>query len=141
MPSNYVPPSMDATVGYGYFDLRLQNTTDGVLVIKTEAQNGKLTVSVYSTVAPTETVRLKSEIIERITPTEPIILDEKPDGVEGTLDENGELVITPARIGIKSRLIARYYQNGALQKTTVIRNDYYRERPKTIVIPTPTANP
>jgi len=43
-PVHYVPAGKDATVNYGYLDLRYQNNRSGPLIIKTSMQNGRIYV-------------------------------------------------------------------------------------------------
>lgn len=43
-PVHYVPAGKDATVNYGYLDLRCQNNRRGPLIIKTSMQNGRIYV-------------------------------------------------------------------------------------------------
>jgi len=43
-PVHYVPEGKDATVSYGYLDLKFRNNRNGPLIIKTGLQNGKIYV-------------------------------------------------------------------------------------------------
>jgi len=43
-PVHYVPEGKDATVNYGYLDMKFMNNRDGPLIIKTTLQNGRIHV-------------------------------------------------------------------------------------------------
>jgi vancomycin resistance protein YoaR len=45
-PVHYVPVGKDATVNYGYLDLRFKNNRNGPLIIKTSLQNGRIYVEI-----------------------------------------------------------------------------------------------
>lgn len=133
VPSSYVSPSMDSTVGYDYFDLRFVNDTGGVIVIKTEVKDRILTVKIFGEKKPLYNVVLKSNVIERIIPESDEVLEKAPDKITPAFDENGVFVLTPMRVGIKSELYAYYYQNGALAFSKRLRYDYYREQKRVII--------
>ncbi len=138
IPSSYVPPSMDATVSYGYFDLKLYNPTNGIFIIKTEIENDSLTVLIYSTEKQKYNVVLESKIVERIFPEE-IVTEIVPNGITPIFDENGAYELAKKRIGIKSELVAKYYDGTTLVFEKKLRSDYYREKPR-IVIKKPADN-
>ncbi len=45
-PVHYVPDGKDATVNYGYLDMRCKNNREGPLIIKTSLQNGRVYVEI-----------------------------------------------------------------------------------------------
>ncbi|WP_227765902.1 VanW family protein [Zhaonella formicivorans] len=47
LPVNYVPPGLDATVVYGYIDLKLQNNTDGYLWIRAKTKGDTLSIKLF----------------------------------------------------------------------------------------------
>ncbi len=46
---DYVPPGRDAAVAWGVIDFKFENSLEKPIVIKTNMNNGKLTIEVYST--------------------------------------------------------------------------------------------
>ena len=44
---NYVPEGMDATVSYGTFDFKFVNSMDPPIIIHSECENGKLTITLF----------------------------------------------------------------------------------------------
>lgn len=132
IPSSYVSYSMDSTVAYDYLDLKIYNPSNAVYAIKTSADNDRLTINVYSTEKPKYKIILKSEVIERIDPENEIELKTLPDGIEPTFDEEGVFIFTAKRIGIKSRLVANYYDENGFAFSKVLRKDYYKEQPRVI---------
>jgi vancomycin resistance protein YoaR len=45
-PVHYVPEGKDATVNYGYLDMKFMNNRNGPLIIKTTLQNGRIYVEI-----------------------------------------------------------------------------------------------
>lgn len=132
IPSSYVSYSMDSTVAYDYLDLKIYNPSNAVYAIKTSADNDRLTINIYSTEKPKYKIILKSEVIEKIDPENEIELKTLPDGIEPTFDEEGVFTFTAKRIGIKSRLVAKYYDENGFAFSKVLRKDYYKEQPRVI---------
>ncbi len=61
----YIPLGQDATVNYPNLDLKLRNDTQGYIYIRTKAEKGKLTVSIYGKDTGTK-VRLERKIEKEI---------------------------------------------------------------------------
>jgi vancomycin resistance protein YoaR len=59
----YLPPGRDATVVYDQADLRFKNNTPGLLLIRTQAKGGVLTMSMYGKKSNKQ-VEIKTEIEE-----------------------------------------------------------------------------
>lgn len=72
---SYVAPGLDATVVYGYRDLKFRNNTSGHLVIKSRVTHGVLTVKIFGAPQPSRRVVLKS-IKEKEIPPKTIYRDD-----------------------------------------------------------------
>lgn len=59
---SYIPPSEDAAVAPGYQDLKVRNTTPGHLLIKTEAEGGRVTFRLYGDLPPGQEIRIESKV-------------------------------------------------------------------------------
>lgn len=59
---SYIPPSEDAAVAPGYQDLKVRNTTSGHLLIKTEAEGGRVTFRLYGELPARHAVRIESKV-------------------------------------------------------------------------------
>ncbi len=62
LPVAYVPLGLDATVAYGYYDLRFRNNTSGYLYIKTRAGDGALTIAILGNAVEKKKIRLDSVV-------------------------------------------------------------------------------
>lgn len=132
IPSSYVSYSMDSTVAYDYLDLKIYNPSNAVYAIKTTTDNDRLTINIYSTEKSKYKTILKSEVIESIDPEKEVELKTLPDGIEPIFDENGIFIFIAKRVGIKSRLVAKYYDENGFAFSKVLRKDYYQEQPRVI---------
>lgn len=65
---SYVSPGLDATVVYGYRDLKFRNTTKGCLIIKTSIYQGNLEVKIYGMPVKERKVVVKSTKEKEIPP-------------------------------------------------------------------------
>lgn len=68
MPISYISPGLDATVVYGYRDLKFRNTTKGCLIIKTSIHQGNLEVKIYGMPTKGRKVVVKSTKEKEIPP-------------------------------------------------------------------------
>lgn len=62
LPVTYVPLGRDATVAYGFYDLRFCNNTGGYLYIKTRAGGGVLTIAILGNTAEKKNVDLETDV-------------------------------------------------------------------------------
>ncbi len=62
LPVTYVPLGRDATVAYGFYDLRFRNNTGGYLYIKTRAGGGALTIAILGNTAEKKKVELETDV-------------------------------------------------------------------------------
>lgn len=65
---SYISPGLDATVVYGYRDLKFRNTTNGCLIIKTSIYQGNLEVKIYGMPAKGRKIVVKSTKEKEIPP-------------------------------------------------------------------------
>jgi len=75
-PVTYVPLGFDATVAYGYLDMRMTNPGDTPCLVRAIANKGELTVEVFGRPVPDLAIEVESRVLKEIPA-------EQPDGGEG----------------------------------------------------------
>ncbi|MBC7106203.1 MAG: VanW family protein, partial [Firmicutes bacterium] len=70
LPVDYVPLGLDATVVYGYVDLKFRNNTGSYLYLTTRVAEDTLTVKIYGNAAQRKRIRLRSWVEEEFPPQE-----------------------------------------------------------------------
>ena len=70
----YVSPSFDAAVSYGWYDLKLKNTSGGRLYVKSEADGNNLTFTIFGVENEYEIKRV-SEVYKKESPGYEIVED------------------------------------------------------------------
>ncbi|MGQ9531407.1 MAG: VanW family protein [Desulfotomaculales bacterium] len=66
LPVDYVPLGLDATVVYGYLDLKFRNNTGSYLYLTTRVTGDTLTVKIYGNASKRKNIRVHSWIEEEI---------------------------------------------------------------------------
>lgn len=122
VPLGYVPPGRDATLQYGVMDFRFQNTLDEPIVIRTEAGDGRLRVSLWGSKPLPYDVRLFAEHVE-VPYREVIELDPALGAGESRVDEEG----APGKWIIVSKAI-RDKESGVESPPEVVSRNYYPPR-------------
>ena len=110
----YAPLGRDATVSYGYQDLKFRNNMDSYICIKTYVGRGVLTMKIFGNTQQKKKVQLQTSITSVIPPK--VITKKDPNLLEGkTVVENS---------GAKGYRVTAYrIINGTKH---LLSNDYYR---------------
>ena len=123
LPVGYVAPSFDAMVNSGSADLRFINNTHNPIILKTFADENKVTIEVWGEPMQERYLR-QSQITEYIpAPVEEIVLDEK--GEYPHLYEGERMTIQYSKKGYRSQATLVKMLNGKVVDKSIIRKDKY----------------
>ena len=114
----YIPPSEDAAVAPGYQDLKVRNTTPGHLLIKTEAEGGRVTFRLYGDLPPGQSVRIESQV----TGSLPFPIREIPDP---TLSPGQQQQVRGGTPGLTSEAYRLLFVDGKLVRRELLSRDRY----------------
>lgn len=117
--TSYVPVSRDATVSWGYLDLKFKNTRSYPIKIEASAKNGIAKVSFYGIKEKTEyEVVIQSKVLSYIPYTVKYIED-------STLEQGKEVVKQSGYNGCKSEAYRILKLNGKVISKTLLSRDTY----------------
>ncbi|WP_051276611.1 VanW family protein [Desulfovirgula thermocuniculi] len=68
LPVSYVPLGRDATVVYGYIDLRFRNNTESYLYIRSYVEGDRLTFKIYGNTDYRVPVEIRTQVVEVLEP-------------------------------------------------------------------------
>ncbi|MEL7566396.1 MAG: VanW family protein [Dehalobacterium sp.] len=131
LPISYVKPGMDATVSFGWADLKFINDRQKPILLHTEYQKGKIKVLVFATKGEFPEVKLSSKIIEYLEADEEIIKDP-------TLAPGQTLVEEKGQRGMIVEVYRETVSEGKVISSELISRDKYQ--PQKAVIRVPAAN-
>ena len=126
--SSYVMPGFDAMVAYGSTDLTFVNNTEHNIYIQSKTQGKTITFTIYGEPNEYEIVRENAE-------------DRQPFGVVEIVDkvkypnlvyDDQMLVVTNGSDGVKTKSYLKYYKDGKLVLTRLIRSNNYKRVDKVI---------
>lgn len=130
LPVAYVSPGLDATVAFGFIDLKFKNTYDFPIIIRTKITSNKLFIGLLGDKSKIPDVTITSNIDKVLMPS----------GSRTVYDPNlpkGKKVVDEPKKGYKVTVYKKVAtQSGA--KTTVISRDTYPPTPEIIRIGTNT---
>lgn len=126
-PVHYVPSGQDATVVYGYIDLKVKNSGDGPIAFFADAQRNKVTVRVYGTSKLPYTVSLERTGISSWPPQTKTVAD-------AGLPAGTRLVRDKGRSGHKVTVWRVYRQNGRVIRRELVSRDTYSSFPRVVVV-------
>lgn len=122
-PVGYVPLGRDATVVYGWLDLRVRNEGPPLL-LWTEVQGDRLTVSFYGPPRPHRRVRVVVTGVERIPPPAEPVVRADPELTPGAVR------VVPARPGYRATTVREVWEAGKLVRQEVVARSVYRPVPQ-----------
>ncbi len=128
LPVEYVGKGLDATVVYGYVDLRFRNNTGNHLLVKTKIENGDLTVKIFGSPEKHPRVKILNEVEAILEP--PLV--QRPDP---SLPEGKMVVEQKGGKGFRT-LVRRIVEIGGQEFTEEISRDTYPPIPRVIRIGT-----
>lgn len=118
LPVGYLPPGLDATVAFGWLDLKFVNNTNHGIWIRSFLENDVLTVSLYGSPVPGREIRVFTTDLVTIAPKTRII--ETTDLPPGEKE-----LVNKGQPGYRVNVWRAFYQDGEEIKKEKLSNDYY----------------
>ncbi|EOC99906.1 VanW family protein [Caldisalinibacter kiritimatiensis] len=126
IPSTYVPKGRDATVVYGYLDLKFKNNKKYPVYIHTETANRKLLISIYGKKDDkNKKIDIKSVITEKISPDQEIKED-------ANLKPGEKVIVQKGRYGYKVKTYKSTIKDGKVVETELVSYDLYKPKKQII---------
>ena len=126
LPVSYVPMGQDATVSYGYIDLKFKNNKKYPIYIEGFVSGGEVHIKLYSKKTDNIHINLKSEILEVIEPEMQIKKDGSMYLSERKISKSGNR-------GYRVETYKVYLQEGGEIKKELVSRDYYPPRDGIII--------
>jgi vancomycin resistance protein YoaR len=123
----YIPPSQDAAIAQGWQDLKIRNTTNGHILIQTEAGGGRVTFRLYGDVPEGQEVRIESVVLGH----SPFQTRSIPDA---KLGPGQQVVKVKGNPGLISEAYRAVYQNGALVRRERLSRDSYLPTAQVVLV-------
>lgn len=114
----YIAPSQDAAIAQGFEDLKLRNTTQGHLLIQSEAGGGRVTFRIYGDAPDDLQVRIESKVLS----TKPYPTRVVPDPAVAPGTRHVKL---PGNVGVSSEGYRVIYRGGKQVKRELLSRDTY----------------
>lgn len=124
---SYVPLGQDATVVYGYLDLKMNNDTEGYLLLRTTLTRDSLTINLYGKVKPGQKVLLTNKLESLLPYKEQTIQDTSLNPGQHVVKQSGQ----PGYIVSSSRTVTK---DGTVIKTESLGKSNYIPIPKIIAV-------
>ena len=121
LPISYVPMGQDATVVYGYIDLKFKNNKKYPVYVESLVRGGEIYMRLYSKKTDDIHINLKSEILEVIEPKMQTKKDANMYLWERKVSKSG-------RKGYRTATYKVYLQGGQEVKRELVSKDYYPSR-------------
>jgi vancomycin resistance protein YoaR len=132
-PVAYLPAGRDATVVYGQLDLLFRNTTGSHVLLWTEIDGRRLTISAFGT--PAEDVEVAVEVTNRVSiPASDETVTKKDPALEA-----GKTVVREAQPGLRVKTYRVVRVGGEVVRRELIGSSYYRPVRRTIKVGTKVA--
>lgn len=126
-PVAYLPPGLDATVNFGYLDLKLRNPFDTPLYLRTFVKGGRLTVLILGKRQQGVTYKIVRTASKFGKPSVKQIFSPKlPSKVSKVLDKGSS--------GYHALVWRLKIKNGIVMKRELISSDIYLPAPRLILI-------
>lgn len=137
--SSYVMAGFDAMVAYGSTDLTFVNNTEHNLYIQGKTQGKTVTFTIYG--EPNE-YEIKRENVEERQPFGVVEIVDKVKYPDLIYDDQ-MLIVTNGSDGVKTKSYLKYYKDGRLVASRLIRSNNYKRVDKVIArgnLPRPEQN-
>jgi vancomycin resistance protein YoaR len=132
-PVAYLPAGRDATVVYGQLDLLFRNTTGSHVLLWTEIDGRRLTISAFGT--PAEDAEVAVEVTNRVSiPASDETVTKKDPALEA-----GKTVVREAQPGLRVKTYRVVRVGGEVVRRELIGSSYYRPVRRTIKVGTKVA--
>ena len=119
---NYVYPSFDAMVSYGYADFRFINTTLHPIYLSVKCDDVRLRITIYGQ-NDGYTYKREYSVLDKISPPSPIVIEDL-DGIYGVTGDD-YIFITYPKDGLLSEGYLLKYKGDKLISKKLIRKDKY----------------
>lgn len=126
LPVGYVPMGQDATLAYGYIDLKFKNNKDYPIYIESFIKGEQVYVKLYSNKTDNVYIDLTSEVVEVVEPKMQIKKDSNMYLGERKISKSGKK-------GYRVVTYKVYLKGGRELKREVISKDYYPSRDGIII--------
>jgi len=121
MPLGYVEPGQDATISEGYIDFKFRNNTDRACLISASVVGNRIDIKLLGAKRNSNyDVRLKSVVVERISPPEDEII------VDKSLPKGAVKIEREPVQGLKVIVYRETYENNRLIEREKISEDIYK---------------
>lgn len=122
LPVSYVPPGLDATFASGYINFKFRNSTEHHLLIRTYADDTKLTVKLFGQAPQDVAYEIESKTLETLQPPVKYVRNPK-------LPKGKQQLITRGKPGYVVETYRHKKQNGVIVATERISRDTYAAQP------------
>lgn len=126
LPVSYVPMGQDATVAYGYIDLKFRNNKEYPVYIEGFVRGGEIHVRLYGKKTDDIYVDLESEVVETIEPKMQVKKD-------GNMYISEKKISKSGKRGYRAVTHKVYLQDGREVKRELVTRDYYPPRDGLII--------
>ncbi|HZK58136.1 MAG TPA: VanW family protein [Clostridia bacterium] len=126
LPVSYVPMGQDATVAYGYIDLKFRNNKEYPVYIEGFVRDEEIYIRLYGKKTDNTYVDLESEVLEVIEPKMQVKKDENMYISEKKVSKSGKR-------GYRAVTHKVYLQGGQEVKRELVTRDYYPPRDGLII--------
>ncbi|MBS4537796.1 VanW family protein [Clostridium sp. D2Q-11] len=120
IPSSYVDIGQDATVSYGYLDLKIKNTYNDPIYIQGITYNDRVIFKLYGNANKFDlNIKIQSEVIEAVgytTKTE----------IDNSLAPGEKQIIQKGRKGYKVKTYKVIYKDNKVIDRILLSSDYYK---------------
>lgn len=131
LPISYAPLGQDATFSTGYINFRFRNSLDSHLLVRTEVQNGLVTVKMFGTMSEDVKYNIRSRIVEKIAP--PVQYVHNPKLAKGQ-----QVVLTKGKEGYIVKTFRDRVEKGKQMETEELSRDHYIAVPRIIAVNDPS---
>lgn len=126
LPVSYVPLGQDATVAYGYIDLKFKNDKEYPIYIEGFVKGEEIHIKLYGKKTDNTYINLKSDVLEVIEPKMQMKKDENMYLSEKKVGKSGKR-------GYRTATYKVYLQGGSEVEKELVSKDYYPPRDGIII--------
>lgn len=128
IPSTYVAKGRDATVVYGYLDLKFRNNTKSPIYIHAITSNNNLSITIFGNKPDkNRTIKIESVVTEKIPPETDINID-------SSLSPGEKIVVQKGRYGYKVKTYKIIFEKGKVINRQLISHDFYKPRKEIVKV-------
>lgn len=126
-PVSYVPLGFDATVAYGYLDMRMTNSGEAPCLVRVTADKGVLTAEVFGQPLPDLAIEVESRILKEMPAEKPAQTEGGSNGAGGSADHRQPQL----RSGFLVETVRKWIRGGQVERVERLNTSLYPpEKPK-----------